>query len=189
MADVHDNGSLPASTPATTVATTPMAHSADDHNLSQPENASNTSEDSPSTTVPSQGQAASRQKGQGPVQRRGLPATGSDGARDAYQAFTGFGVQEPATSTSSRALETLAKLNPFVERARPVSPPTPPTHTPDDNGREQKVWSLARIRKGIVTFGKFVGPGFMIAVAYSESPYSASPVGMHCTFSGERCLV
>lgn len=110
------------------------------------------------------------------MQRRGLASTGSDGARDAYDAFTGSGIQ----STSSRAMETLAKLNPF-EKAKPYSPSTENTTPVDrdptslENGREQKVWSLARIRKGIVTFGKFVGPGFMIAVAYSESASSFWP--------------
>lgn len=37
------------------------------------------------------------------------------------------------------------------------------------SGFERQNWSLSRIRNGLITFGKFVGPGFMIAVAYSES--------------------
>ena len=37
-----------------------------------------------------------------------------------------------------------------------------------DRGRRAPVGRLERARTAIVTFGKFVGPGFMVAVAYSK---------------------
>lgn len=49
---------------------------------------------------------------------------------------------------------------------------TPPAHESDDKGLDALAQSndiLRRAKKILVTFGKFVGPGFLIAVAYSES--------------------
>jgi len=36
-------------------------------------------------------------------------------------------------------------------------------------GRKHSLGRFGRMRKAVVTFGKFVGPGFMVAVAYSRS--------------------
>lgn len=38
-----------------------------------------------------------------------------------------------------------------------------------EEGEGKQKWTLSRFRDGIVTFGKFIGPGFMVAVAYSKS--------------------
>jgi metal iron transporter len=44
---------------------------------------------------------------------------------------------------------------------------------PDDGNGSSSKPLLRRIRNGLLTFGKFVGPGFMVAVAYSMSPVVA----------------
>lgn len=38
-----------------------------------------------------------------------------------------------------------------------------------EKGEGKQKWTLSRVRNGFITFGKFIGPGFMVAVAYSES--------------------
>jgi metal iron transporter len=49
-----------------------------------------------------------------------------------------------------------------VQAAGP--PSTEANNARHDRGR----WSFDRIKQGFITFSRFVGPGFMVAVAYSE---------------------
>ncbi|CAN8098086.1 unnamed protein product [Discula destructiva] len=138
----------------------------------------------PSTTPPRH-RADGQPKSEPPALRRGMPSTGSDGARDAYDAFTGVGV---TSSVSSRFQETnWGRLNPFAkEKTSPSSSSVPMPEngnaSPRGTGPGQQQWSLARVRKAIITFGKFVGPGFMIAVAYIDPGNYATDIAAGASY-------
>lgn len=167
MIDINDSSPAHATTTASA-----MAPPGEDPNNR------NAAADGPTTPAPPPRVEPPTQSGQtnkpaqqdGPSLRRKPASTGSNGARDAYDAFScSRAPREP--STSSRTLSRL--MNPFEKEKRAplstsTSTPPPGGNDSSGNGRGRKEWSLARIRNGIITFGQFVGPGFMIAVAYSE---------------------
>ena len=48
------------------------------------------------------------------------------------------------------------------------------TSSASNYGRRSLTYVVERTKRAVVNFAKFVGPGFMIAVAYSSSPPSPS---------------
>lgn len=50
----------------------------------------------------------------------------------------------------------------------PPDPPSGPDGDGSDGGRRVPASVFSRVKHSVLTFGKFVGPGFMIAVAYSK---------------------
>ncbi|ROV91054.1 hypothetical protein VMCG_09590 [Cytospora schulzeri] len=82
-------------------------------------------------------------------------------------------MEDPSASSTAQRTSPRANapssLKPVTVRERPPSPPTPPaalSDEPEDGSGPRSIAS--QIRHAVITFGKFVGPGFMIAVAYID---------------------
>ena len=103
---------------------------------------------------------------------RALPATNSDGASDLHRVSGG----KPAPLRSQSGLGAVPSSSPQLQRALSEatlreSSPSPPTaaassNDPRDGPGPRSI--AAQIRHAVLTFGKFVGPGFMISVAYID---------------------
>lgn len=93
-------------------------------------------------------------------------AVDSDGSYDLHEggptpAASLRGIRPAPFPPQSSQTDPKAQARLSPQGASPP-PPTAPHHGPNQR------WTLGRTRNAVVTFGKFVGPGFMIAVAYSK---------------------
>lgn len=103
---------------------------------------------------------------------RALAATGSDGSNDVY--FNKSGRKSDSRQSevqvapsSSRALHrSLSQVTVREKAASPGPCAVTPSNRPENGPGRRSIG--AQIRHAIITFGKFVGPGFMIAVAYID---------------------
>lgn len=96
-------------------------------------------------------------------------ATGSDGANELNN--------EPPKTANDRIT---SDGRPSRANSRDQqSPPFPAA--PENDPSQHSI--LTRLRKVIVTFGQFIGPGFMIAVAYSRSHLPISTMPSHILIS------
>lgn len=106
-----------------------------------------------------------------PIPTMALPE--ADDAHNAHHGSNPSVTDAAPTAPSKTWQRRLSKLD-YLDRIKP-SRSTNPLAMPrqleaksSEKERQQKKWTLSRIRKGIITFGKFIGPGFMVAVAYSK---------------------
>ena len=100
-----------------------------------------------------------------------LPAKGGGG--EAVAGSSGIDQQPPAKGPVN-LLETLVTQQSL----------SPSDNGPSDGGSRPGGASgpkslSRRLWDGFITFGKFIGPGFMVAVAYSMSPFTRFPVSNH----------
>ncbi|OIW24375.1 natural resistance-associated macrophage protein [Coniochaeta ligniaria NRRL 30616] len=63
-----------------------------------------------------------------------------------------------------------------------VSPSDPDAGPGDGSGSSAPVSLLRRVRNGLFTFGKFIGPGFMVAVAYIDPGNYATDVAAGASY-------
>lgn len=107
-----------------------------------------------------------------------LPEAG--GAHSAHHGTKSSNTNAASRASSQTWQRRLSKLRLFhnIKPARSTTPLATSSQaqpTISEIGEGKQKWTLSRVRNGIITFGKFIGPGFMVAVAYSESLSSSSP--------------
>lgn len=128
---------------------------------------------------------------------RALASTGSDGSNDlqhtigrkpASRQFSEI-VGDPSTSREHQRRQSQVTVE-----ETPPSPPTPPT--PQPNGSQDGSQdgpgprSIAlQIRHAVITFGKFIGPGFMIAVAYIDPGNYATDIAAGATYRSRLLFI
>ncbi|KUI53576.1 Manganese transporter SMF1 [Cytospora mali] len=116
---------------------------------------------------------------------RTLAATGSDGSNDFHHRFgrksaPGQGLGVEAAPSSSEALQRNASQ--VAVKEKPPSPPTPPAPLNDPEDGSESPTFTSQIRHAVLTFGKFVGPGFMIAVAYIDPGNYSTDIAAGATY-------
>ncbi|KAK7747294.1 NRAMP-like transporter smf-3 [Cytospora paraplurivora] len=101
-----------------------------------------------------------------------LAATGSDGSNDIHVNVSGrkSGSRQSEDQVGPSLLRALQRsLSQVTVREKAASPETraaTPSNSSENGPGRRSIG--AQIRHAIITFGKFVGPGFMIAVAYID---------------------